>query len=63
MCELLPCSIPSLALCMKVWTSGGYSPAIYSTVSKALGYTEISLDLIPYPRLILLINTKLICYN
>ncbi|KRT78897.1 hypothetical protein AMK59_6467 [Oryctes borbonicus] len=45
LCELLPCSIPSLCLCIKTWISGGYSQNIHSSVSKLLGYTETLLHM------------------
>lgn len=29
MCELIPCGIPSLCLCLKTWLSGGYSQTLH----------------------------------
>lgn len=29
LCELLPCSVPSLTLCMKTWLSGGYNQDLH----------------------------------
>ncbi|GLV34793.1 uncharacterized protein CBL_09274 [Carabus blaptoides fortunei] len=40
LCELLPTAVPSLALCLKTWQSGGYTQQIHDSVSKFLGYTE-----------------------
>ncbi|KAK4874582.1 hypothetical protein RN001_013942 [Aquatica leii] len=40
LCELLPCSIPTLCLCLKTWLSGSSSTETYNSVSKMLGLTE-----------------------
>lgn len=32
LCELLPCAIPSLCLCMKTWLSGGFNEEIHMYV-------------------------------
>lgn len=45
LCELLPCAIPSLCLCMKTWLSGGFSSEIYRSVNEMLGYTETDCSL------------------
>lgn len=29
LCDLLPCGIPSLCLCLKTWLSGGYSQTLH----------------------------------
>lgn len=34
LCELLPTAIPSLALCLKTWQTGGYSPEVYKYFSQ-----------------------------
>ncbi|XP_018563570.1 hexosaminidase D-like [Anoplophora glabripennis] len=45
LCELLPCGIPSLCLCLKTWLAGGYSHDIQDSVGKMLGYN----DTFPHP--------------
>ncbi|XP_018335239.1 hexosaminidase D [Agrilus planipennis] len=45
LCELLPCSIPSLCLCLKTWLNGGFNTNIHSSVEKMLGYTDIPLHM------------------
>ncbi|XP_022901815.1 hexosaminidase D-like [Onthophagus taurus] len=47
LCEILPCAIPTLFLCMKTWLSGGYSQDVYTSISKVLGYTETVLHMEP----------------
>lgn len=49
MCELLPTSIPSLALCLKVWLHG-YSEQVHNQVAKNLGYIDHVLHITPQPR-------------
>ncbi|KAB0793796.1 hypothetical protein PPYR_13416 [Photinus pyralis] len=53
LCELLPCSIPSLCLCLKTWLSGSSTAEIYSSVSKMLGYVDnpLQADVIHRPLL------------
>ncbi|XP_017779185.1 PREDICTED: hexosaminidase D-like [Nicrophorus vespilloides] len=41
LCELLPCAIPTLCLCMKTWLTGEYNHQVHSSVSKMLGYTDV----------------------
>ncbi|KAJ4444349.1 hypothetical protein ANN_06141, partial [Periplaneta americana] len=50
LCELLPVSIPSLVLCLKVWLAGAYSGDLHISVAKDLGYMDTPLLLNPYPR-------------
>ncbi|XP_049776034.1 hexosaminidase D-like isoform X1 [Schistocerca cancellata] len=50
MCELLATSLPSLAVCLRIWMAGTYSSDIHTTVAKALGYYDTPLFLNPYPR-------------
>nr|CAH7712483.1 unnamed protein product [Callosobruchus chinensis] len=40
LCELLPCGIPSLCLCLKTWLAGGYTQDLHDTVGKLLGYDD-----------------------
>ncbi|XP_044732414.1 hexosaminidase D-like [Chrysoperla carnea] len=47
LCELLPCALPSLALCLKVWLNGGYNTNLLKSVSKMLGYINVPLSLEP----------------
>ncbi|XP_015608135.1 hexosaminidase D [Cephus cinctus] len=49
MCELLPTSIPSLAMCLKVWLHG-YSEQTHIQVAKSLGYIDHPLHFAPQPR-------------
>lgn len=44
LCELLPCSIPTLCLCMKTWLSGGCTQETYNSIGKLLGYIDIPLQ-------------------
>ncbi|XP_046673115.1 hexosaminidase D-like [Homalodisca vitripennis] len=50
LCELLPPSLPSLALCIQIWLSRQFNEEVFRSVSKQLGYTENSFSLNPYPR-------------
>lgn len=49
MCELLPASIPSLALCLRVWLHG-YSEQTHMQVAKSLGYIDHPLHINPQIR-------------
>ncbi|XP_054284334.1 hexosaminidase D-like [Macrosteles quadrilineatus] len=49
LCELLPPSLPSLALCLRTWMSRKYDDSLLSVVSKELGYSE-KIQLNPYPK-------------
>ena len=40
LCELLPASIPSLALCLKVLTEGKFNDEIHKNISLLLGFKE-----------------------
>ena len=50
LCELLPTAIPSLAMCLRVWMNRGYDPVIHKAVSDSLGYTQMLMPLMPFPR-------------
>ncbi|XP_073973907.1 hexosaminidase D-like [Rhodnius prolixus] len=50
LCELLPAALPSLALCLKICTTGTYGTTIYKEVATSLGYIKVPLLLNPYPR-------------
>ncbi|XP_071443606.1 hexosaminidase D-like [Hetaerina americana] len=58
LCEMLPVGIPCLALCLRSWIAGSFSPEIHDSVSKDLGYSP-SISLNPYPRPQLLTQGKL----
>ncbi|KAJ8927280.1 hypothetical protein NQ314_020283 [Rhamnusium bicolor] len=45
LCEVLPCGIPSLCLCLKTWLAGGFSQELQDSVGKILGYN----DVFPHP--------------
>ncbi|KAG8221886.1 hypothetical protein J437_LFUL006704, partial [Ladona fulva] len=47
-CEMLPVSIPCLALCLKSWNDGEFNPTIHESISKELGFSVPTL-LNPYP--------------
>ncbi|XP_060521222.1 hexosaminidase D-like [Cylas formicarius] len=49
LCELLPCSVPSLCLCMKTWLSGGYSQETNDCVITVLGGDVIDPDSVRSP--------------
>lgn len=40
MCELLPCSIPSLCFCMKTWLSGSLNQEMQLSLSESLGFPD-----------------------
>lgn len=49
LCELLPCSIPSLCLCMKTWLAGSYSAEIHWYVYFACRcYSDMSKFPVPW---------------
>nr|CAD7399224.1 unnamed protein product [Timema cristinae] len=50
MCELLPVSIPSLVMCLKVWLNGSFNYNLHLNTAKSLGYSDTPLLLNPYPR-------------
>ncbi|XP_014239918.1 hexosaminidase D-like [Cimex lectularius] len=51
LCELMPTAIPSLALCLRVCTNGGYDHTLFKRVSSSLGYKEdIPPSMVPFPR-------------
>uniref|UniRef100_A0A146KRY0 beta-N-acetylhexosaminidase n=1 Tax=Lygus hesperus TaxID=30085 RepID=A0A146KRY0_LYGHE len=51
LCELMPSALPSLALCLKVVSTGSYDAALFKHVATTLGYTgQILPSLNPYPR-------------
>ncbi|CAH0564501.1 unnamed protein product [Brassicogethes aeneus] len=50
LCELLPCAIPSLTICVKTWLCGGFNSELNRSVKKMLGYNENFLDTDVPPR-------------
>ncbi|XP_039290937.1 hexosaminidase D isoform X2 [Nilaparvata lugens] len=51
LCELLPVSIPCLAICLCVWTNRTFNDHFHNEVARSLGYTHGSaLSSNPYPR-------------
>ncbi|CAG2068662.1 unnamed protein product [Timema podura] len=52
MCELLPVSIPSLVMCLKVWLNGSFNYNLHLNTAKSLGYSDTPLLLNPYPSLV-----------
>uniref|UniRef100_A0AAU8KYZ5 beta-N-acetylhexosaminidase n=1 Tax=Sogatella furcifera TaxID=113103 RepID=A0AAU8KYZ5_SOGFU len=50
LCELLPASIPSLAICLCTWNRRTYNDDLHREVATSLGYPEGFLSSVPYPR-------------
>ncbi|KAJ1526955.1 hypothetical protein ONE63_008502 [Megalurothrips usitatus] len=53
LCEMLPVSLPSLALCLSVWINNGFSIEVLHNVARALGFSDpilMGMDFIPRPK-------------
>ncbi|BES98736.1 Glycosyl hydrolase family 20, catalytic domain [Nesidiocoris tenuis] len=51
LCELMPAAIPSLALCLKIATTGSYDEDVFKLVATSLGYTgPVMPSMNPHPR-------------
>lgn len=49
LCELLPVAVPSLCLCLRVLTQGGFNQEDYVYISNLLGFTN-PINICPLPR-------------
>ncbi|CAL4060456.1 unnamed protein product [Meganyctiphanes norvegica] len=49
LCELLPVAVPSLCLCLRVLTQGGFKQEDHVYISNLLGFTK-PINICPFPR-------------
>lgn len=53
LCEMLPVSLPSLALCLRVWINNGFSVEDFQHIARSLGFSNsclLGMELLPRPK-------------